>query len=58
MSHSRHLIFLAGAGIVALSSVALAACGSGGGTATQSPVYGGSASAISLKRPNREAGEP
>ena len=31
MSHSRHLISLAGAGIVALSSVALAACGSGGG---------------------------
>ena len=45
MSHSRHLISLAGAGIVALSSVALAACGSGGGTAAQSPVYGGSASA-------------
>ena len=46
MSHSKHLISLAGAGIVALSSVALAACGGGGGggTATQSPLYGGSAS--------------
>ena len=43
MSHSRHLISLAGAGIVALGSVALAACGSGSGTAVQSPVYGGSA---------------
>ena len=47
MTQSRHLISLAGAGIVALSSVALAACGSGGGTAAQSPVYGGSARATS-----------
>ena len=47
MSHSRHLISLAGAGIVALSSVALAACGGGGGTAAQSPLYGGSASTTS-----------
>ena len=47
MTQSRHLISLAGAGIVALSSVALAACGSGGGTAAQSPVYGGSASTTS-----------
>src|SRR5947209_7052783 len=47
MSHSRNLISLAGAGIVALSSVGLAACGSGGGTAAQSPVYGGSASTTS-----------
>src|SRR5437016_128341 len=47
MSHSRHLISLAGAGIIALSSVALEACGSGGGTATQSPAYGGSASTTS-----------
>jgi predicted lipoprotein with Yx(FWY)xxD motif len=46
MSHRRHLISLAGAGIVVLSSVALAACGSGGGTA-QSPPYRGSASTAS-----------
>src|SRR5436190_8035215 len=49
MSHSRHITSLAGAGIVALSSVALAACGGGGGggAAAQSPVYGGSASTTS-----------
>ena len=45
MSRSRHLISLAGAGMVALGSVSLAACGGGGATAAQSPVYGGSASA-------------
>ena len=47
MSHRRHLISLAGAGIVVLSSVALAACGSGGGMATQNPPYGGPASTTS-----------
>jgi predicted lipoprotein with Yx(FWY)xxD motif len=47
MSNRRHLISLAGAGIVVLSSVALAACGSGGGTATQNPPYGGPASTTS-----------
>jgi predicted lipoprotein with Yx(FWY)xxD motif len=47
MCHGRHLISLASAGIVALSSVALAACGSGGATATRSPLYGGPASATS-----------
>jgi hypothetical protein len=47
MSNRRHLISLAGAGIVVLSSVALAACGSGGGTATQTPPYGGPASTTS-----------
>ena len=45
MSHSRHLISLASAGIVALGSVALAACGSSSGTA--SPVYGGSGNTAS-----------
>jgi predicted lipoprotein with Yx(FWY)xxD motif len=45
MSRDRHIISLARAGIVALSSVVLAACGGGsGGAAGQSPVYGGSAS--------------
>lgn len=47
MSRSRHLISLAGAGMVALGSVSLAACGGGGATAAQSPVYGGSASTAS-----------
>ena len=56
MPHNRHLISLAAAGVVALSSVTLAACGSGegtatqsarGGTATQSQPYGGSASTTS-----------
>ena len=47
MSRSRHLISLAGAGMVALGSVSLAACGGGGATAGQSPVYGGSASTAS-----------
>jgi predicted lipoprotein with Yx(FWY)xxD motif len=46
MPRSRHLSFLASAGIVALGSVALVACGGSGGTA-QSPVYGGSASTTS-----------
>jgi predicted lipoprotein with Yx(FWY)xxD motif len=36
---------LAGAGIVALGSIALSACGGGGATAAKSPIYGGSASA-------------
>ena len=40
MSRSRHLISLAGAGMIALGSVSLAACGAGGATAAQSPVYG------------------
>jgi predicted lipoprotein with Yx(FWY)xxD motif len=47
MSHGRHLMSLAGASIVALSAVGLAACGSGGGTAAQSPAYGGAASTTS-----------
>jgi predicted lipoprotein with Yx(FWY)xxD motif len=47
MSHSRHLISLASAGMVALSPLALAACGGGGSTAAQSPVYGGSGGATS-----------
>jgi predicted lipoprotein with Yx(FWY)xxD motif len=47
MTHNRHLISLAGAGIVALGSGALAACGGGGATAAQSPVYGGSGSTTS-----------
>jgi predicted lipoprotein with Yx(FWY)xxD motif len=47
MTQSRHLISLAGAGIVVLSSVALAACGGVGGTAARSPGYGGSASTTS-----------
>jgi predicted lipoprotein with Yx(FWY)xxD motif len=46
MSYNRHLLSLAGAGIVALGSVALAACGSGGATRAQSPRYGGSASTV------------
>jgi hypothetical protein len=33
MTHNRHLISLVAAGIVALCSVALAACGGGGATA-------------------------
>ena len=45
MSRSGHVISLAGVGIVVLSSLALAACGGGGETAAQSPVYGGSGSA-------------
>ena len=44
MSHSRHLTSLVGAGIIALSSVALAACGGGGATAAQAPIAGGSGS--------------
>jgi hypothetical protein len=47
MSHGRRLIALAGAGMVGLSSVALDACGSRGGTATQTLPSGGSASATS-----------
>ena len=47
MSHSRRLISLAGAGMVALGSVALVACGGGGTTAAQSPIYGGSANTAS-----------
>jgi hypothetical protein len=45
MSHGRRLIARAGAGMVGLSSVALAACGSRGRTATQTMPSGGSASA-------------
>ena len=55
MTHNRHLISLAGAGIVALSSVALAACGGGGATAAQSPVYGGSGSTISQQSTSQTA---
>jgi predicted lipoprotein with Yx(FWY)xxD motif len=46
MPRSRHLSFLTSAGIAALGSVALVACGGSGGTA-QSPRYGGSASTSS-----------
>jgi predicted lipoprotein with Yx(FWY)xxD motif len=47
MSPRKHLVSLAGAGIIALSSVALTACGGGSGTAAQSPIYGGSGSTAS-----------
>jgi predicted lipoprotein with Yx(FWY)xxD motif len=47
MTRNRHLISLVAAGIVVLGSVALAACGGGGATAAQSPVYGGSGSPTS-----------
>src|SRR3954447_20537973 len=49
MSHGKHLISLAGAGMVALGSVALTACGGGGGTAAKSPIYGGSGSTTSSR---------
>jgi predicted lipoprotein with Yx(FWY)xxD motif len=47
MSLRRHIIPLAGAGIVALGPLALTACGGGGATAARSPIYGGSGSTTS-----------
>src|SRR4051794_31491501 len=46
-SNRRHLISMAGAGMVALGSVALTACGGGAATGAQSPIYGGSGSTTS-----------
>ena len=43
MSRCRHVISLASAVMVALSSVGVAACGSGRGTAAHSAIYGGPA---------------
>src|SRR3954447_3833193 len=46
MPPGRHVMSLAGAGMVVLGSVALTACG-GGATAAKSPIYGGSGSTTS-----------
>src|SRR4051794_36755778 len=43
--NERARFTLAGAGMVALASVGLTACGGGGATAAKSPIYGGSGSA-------------
>jgi predicted lipoprotein with Yx(FWY)xxD motif len=54
MPHGRHVISLAGAGMVVLGSVALTACG-GGATATKAPTYGGSGSRTSQQSASQAA---